>query len=86
MAKAGRGTHTIVKDNSEDLNGQVIRALSDAMEPSFKGVSYGWNGQNEKSEEELFRNNLVHSTKLCMTVEEFEAVTFAFNTKPDPET
>ena len=44
VAKAGRGTSTIVEDGSADLNGLVIRALSNAMEPSLKGAKFGWNG------------------------------------------
>ena len=76
MAEAGRGTHTIVEHGSADLNGQVIRALSYAMEPSLKGASYGWNGKSLKAEE-LFRNTLVSSTKLCSAAE-FERLTFFF--------
>jgi len=38
VARAGRGSYTIVKDNATDLNGQVIRALTNAMEPSHKGA------------------------------------------------
>ena len=44
-AQAGRGTSTIVKDNDPNLNGLVIKALASAMEPSFKDVEYGFNGQ-----------------------------------------
>ena len=73
-AEAGRGTHTIVKDGGEDLNGQVIRALSNAMEPSFKGVSYGWEQKDEAKKKEVFRNSLVHSTNLFSTAQEFENV------------
>lgn len=36
VARAGRGTYTIVNDGASDLNGQVIRALSKAMEPSLE--------------------------------------------------
>ena len=43
VARAGRGTYTIVSDEGEDLNGQVIRALQNAMQPSFKDVEFGWN-------------------------------------------
>lgn len=84
MAKAGRGTHTIVKDGSADLNGQVIRALSNAMEPSLKGAQYGWNGE-VKLGEEVYRNSLISAIKLC-TVAEFEAISFYFKTEEDPET
>lgn len=42
-AQAGRGTSTIVKDNDPNLNGLVIKALLNAMDPSFPGVQYGFN-------------------------------------------
>ena len=58
VARAGRGTHTIVQDGSNDLNGQVIRALGNAMEPSLKGAQFGWNGM-PMAEDEVFRNKLV---------------------------
>ena len=45
VAKAGRGTSTIVRDGSADLNGQVIKALSISMEPSFCDTKYGFNDQ-----------------------------------------
>jgi len=44
VAKVGRGSYTIVKDGATDLNGQVIRALTNAMEPSYKGAKWGFNG------------------------------------------
>ena len=43
-ALKGRGTSTIVGDGAKNLNGQVIKALSHAMEPSLKEVKYGFNG------------------------------------------
>ena len=43
VATAGQGTHTHVKDNSEDLRSQVIRALNDAMQPCLKDASFGFN-------------------------------------------
>ena len=55
VARAGRGSSTLVEDGGAELKGCVIRALSNAMEPSLKGVSYGWNNQLEK-EHELYRN------------------------------
>ena len=36
-AKAGRGSYSLVKDNSSELNAKVINALSKAFEPSLKG-------------------------------------------------
>lgn len=38
IAIAGRGTSTIVNDNDPNLSGLVVRALSNAMEPSLKAV------------------------------------------------
>ena len=43
VAIAGRGTSTIVKDNDPNLSGLVIKALTCAVEPSLKNVSYGFN-------------------------------------------
>ena len=84
VALAGRGTHTIVKDGGADLNGQVIRALGNAIEPSLKGAQYGWNG-TPISNEEVFRNTLISSTKLCSAAE-FESISFFFKTEWDLET
>ena len=42
-AKAGRGTSFLVKDDAKDLNGLVIRALQNAMEPSLKDCEIKWN-------------------------------------------
>ena len=36
VATAGRGSHTLVDDRAADLNAQVIRALTEAMQPSLK--------------------------------------------------
>ena len=77
VAQAGRGTHTIVEDGSADLNGKVIRALGNAIEPSLKGVKFGWNGTPLSNEKEVFRNTLISSTKLC-SAEEFESISFFF--------
>ena len=81
VALAGRGTHTIVKDGGADLNGQVIWALSNAIEPSLKGAQYGWNGKPIRNEE-VFRNTLISSTMLC-SAEEFESISFFFKTQWD---
>ena len=82
MARAGRGTYTIVEDGSADLNGQVVSALSNAMEPSLKGAQYGWNGENI-NRDEIYRNSLVSLNKLCSR-SEFEAIQFFFKTEEDP--
>ena len=38
LALAGRGTSTIVNDNDPNLSGLVVKALSNATEPSLKDV------------------------------------------------
>ena len=63
VAKAGRGTHTIVKDNDPNLNGLVIKALQSAMEPSLKDTQYGFNGKLTEAKE-IYRNTLISETKL----------------------
>ena len=42
-SKEGRGTHSFAKDNDPMLNSLVIKALSAAMEPSYKETQYGFN-------------------------------------------
>ena len=44
VARAGRGTSTLVEDGCSDLNGLVIQALSQAVEPSITEVQALWNG------------------------------------------
>ena len=44
VARAGRGSSTLVKDGGDELKSCVIRSLSNAMEPSLYGVEYGWSG------------------------------------------
>ena len=76
VAKAGRGTSTIVKDGCNDLNGKVINALSMAMSPSFCDTKYGFNDQlYEKNE--LFRNTLV-SEKTIIDVDQLADLKFTF--------
>ena len=76
VAKAGRGTSTIVKDGSTDLNGQVIRALSIAMEPSFCDTKYGFNNKLQEKNE-LFRNELV-SEKMIIDAAQLANLKFSF--------
>ena len=81
VARAGRGTYTLVKDKDPQLSGLVIKALASAMEPSLCDTRYGFN--DELSEpEELYRNSLVLATKL-MTQEEFANLKFSFMTKAE---
>ena len=67
------------------MNGQVVRALGNAIEPSLKGAKYGWNGTPISNEKEVFRNTLISSTKLCSAAE-FESISFFFKTEWDQET
>ena len=56
------------------------------MEPSLKDASYGWNETPAKDDtEDIFRNQLVYSTKL-ITASELADIKFFFKTGVDPET
>ena len=68
VAKAGRGTSTIVKDNDPNLNGLIIRALATAMEPSMKNAQYGFNDSLYAPEDEIYRNTLVYATQLMGSI------------------
>lgn len=74
VAQAGRGTHTIVQDGDPNLNGLVIRALSNAMEPSLCDTKFGFNGELCNGEE-MYRNSLLFASKI-MTTNEFEEMRF----------
>lgn len=65
-----------MKDGDSNLNGLVVRALSNAMEPSLCDTKYGFNGEMSEGEE-MFRNSLVVSTKL-MSEQEFSQLSFKF--------
>ena len=69
-AQAGRGTYTIVKDDDPNLNGLVIKALGQSMEPSVSGFQYGFNDKLTEKEE-LYRNTLISEIRL-MSTDEFE--------------
>ena len=84
VARAGRGSSTLVKDGGDELKACVVRSLSNAMEPSLYGVEYGWNGLLER-EHELYRNTLIFQTKI-MSKAAFESVQYEFKSKPDPKT
>lgn len=81
VAAAGRGTSTIVQDNDPNLNGLVIRALSNAMEPSLCDTRYGFNDQIIDAKE-LYRNTHIYATKLVNEAE-FDRLRFTFKTKSD---
>ena len=82
VARAGRGTYTLVRDNDPNLNGLVIRALQNAMEPSLFDTSYGFGPELMSAPEEIYRNTLIFATKL-MSREEFSALEFFFKTKSE---
>jgi hypothetical protein len=75
-ATAGRGTSTTVKDGDPNLSGLVIKALSDAMEPSFKNVKFGFNGQITKGEE-IYRNRMIFQTAL-IEMKDYANMSFSF--------
>lgn len=62
-ANAGRGTSTIVGDNDPNLNGLVIKALLNAMEPSLCETHFGFNDDLTDAGE-VFRNSLISETRL----------------------
>ena len=43
IANAGRGSCSIIRDNSSVLNSHVIEALNNAYEPSLQGCNLHWN-------------------------------------------
>ena len=65
-------------DEDPMLNGHVIRALSDAMEPSLKGAQYGFNDKL-KNYGEMYRNTLI-SEAVLMSEAEFANLKFSFKT------
>ena len=83
-AHSGRGSYSMVADNSNLLNGLVVKALANAFEPSLKGCTMLWNGQVEKLDE-VFRNQSVMRTAR-ISKQEFETFMFKFASKEDPIT
>ena len=82
VAKAGRGSHSIVLDNSNELNSKVILALTRAFEPSLKACNLIF-GDSKEDLNEVFRNQSIYRTTL-MTKDEFERMVFKFNSEQDP--
>ena len=76
VARAGRGTSTIVSDNDQNLNGLVIEALATSIEPSLKDMKYGFNDKLSRPVE-LYRNVLISAIKI-MTAYEFNNLKFTF--------
>ena len=79
VARAGRGASTIVQDGAADLNGQVVRALSMAMEPSLCDTKYGFNGELSE-DSELFRNSLCADAAI-IDAALLDELKFTFSTK-----
>lgn len=84
VAKAGRGSHSLVSDTSSDLNGLVIRALRRAIEPSLKNCKLGWFGEYIDCGE-VFRNQLCTFFKI-IPKENFESLKVDFSCEEDPIT
>ena len=84
VAKAGRGSHSLVSDTSSDLNGLVIRALRRAIEPSLKNCKLGWFGEYIDCGE-VFRNQLCTFFKI-IPKEKFESLKVYFRCEEDPIT
>ena len=65
-AHAGRGSYSIVHDNSNTLNGLVVKALRRAFEPSLKDcvIWLGTEGCGHQALNEVFRNQTVSKTAL----------------------
>lgn len=60
VAREGRGTSTIVDDNSSGaLKGLVIKALSKSMTQSLSNMSYGFEGKL-KTSQNIFQDTLIH--------------------------
>ena len=51
VAKAGRGSQSLVLDNSSELNSKVISALANAFEPSLKGCKLIFGDKQEELNE-----------------------------------
>ena len=84
VAKAGRGSHSIILDDSNQLNSKVITALARAFEPSLKGCKLIF-GDSKEELNEVFRNQTLYRSAL-MTKAEFEKMRFEFSSQLDPVT
>ena len=72
VAKAGRGSHSLVLDNSNELNSKVILALARAFEPSLKGCKLVF-GDKQEELNEVFRNQTIYRSAL-MSKKEFSKI------------
>ena len=85
MAKAGRGSSSFVFNNSSELNGLIVTALSKAMQPSLKNCSFSWNNETKETLNEVFRNQSVVLTRL-FNKKEAEKLKVKFYSEFDPMT
>lgn len=83
-AKSGRGSHSIVINNTNQLSGLVVSALQKAFEPSLKGCTITMQDKEEKLDE-VFRNQTVFKTAI-MSKSEFNDFSFKFHCDEDPTT
>ena len=81
-AQAGRGSCSIVKDGGKDLNGQVIKALQQATEPSLKNCRVEWTGLTggQQQLDEVFRNQSIISA-MMVPQDKFESLQFRFSSE-----
>ena len=89
-AQAGRGSCSLVRDNSHDLNGLVVRALQNAMEPSMPNCLVEWSSENQnpavqKTLDEVFRDQSILQTHI-MSKAAFETMRFSFKSSLNPLT
>jgi hypothetical protein len=73
VAKAGRGSYSFVDENSDNLKGKVIAALTRAVEPSLKNCRFTTECQVQLMSppsgkgSEAFRNELFTSFAIMST-------------------
>ena len=65
-AKAGRGSHSLIIENIDQLNSKVITALKWASEPSLKGCKLVF-GEETEELNEVFRYQVIQRSALMTT-------------------
>lgn len=83
-ANAGRGSHSLVMDNSSELNAKVINALAKAFEPSLKRCTIRFGSKTENLNE-VFRNQKIFRSTIISKAE-FNDFKFNFESELDPVT
>ena len=84
VAAAGRGSHSLILDDSNQLNTKVITALAQAFEPSLKGCKLTF-GDKQEELNEVFRNQTLFRSAL-MSTKQFQQMKFEFSSQLDPVT